>query len=475
MRALLLSLALLLLSLPAVARVADKPVASQPPRDLAQIRDSGELRVLVNQSRNTYWSVRGQPVGSENRRLEALLAYLNQPRGGATRPVTLKIIPLPKTQLLAAMQRGEGDLLVAGEVLEMPGAGQLIASQPLMQQVPLVFVTRKGQRLYQRLEQLAGRMVVLPSGSAAAPSILLLNQRLRDLKLAPLMIKWADPSLAVEDVLEMVAGGIYRLTVVELPIAERWAKVLPRLRIERKLELNRKAELNWLLPRNTPVLLASVNFFLRNYQSAGSADKVFQRAYSNRYRLHNLLSAASQRRLEKVRPVLQKYAGEQGFDWLLLAAVAYKESGLNPAAQGQNGATGLMQVTPVAGRAVGMSNIRTLENNVQAAAKYLARIRRKFFSNPQIAERERMAFILAGYNLGPQRVQSLRAEARRQGLDANRWFFQVERVAVEKFGLHTVSYVNSLNKYYQAFVDQRDFLEPRKPAVEKISGLSMPR
>ena len=463
-RSLSLLLALLLLSLPVAARLgedAQAPSLAQPARDLQQIRDSGELRVLVNQSRNTYSSVRGQPTGSENLRLEAFLAFLNQPRGGTTRSVSMKIIPLPKAQLQLAMQRGEGDLLVPGELLDVPEASTLKASQPIMEKVPLVFVSRQGQRRYRHVTQLAGRMVVLPAGSAALPVITRLNQQLRELKKPPLMIKWAAPSLATEDLLEMVAAGIYRLAVVELPVAERWVRVLPGLRIDRHLELDRSSSLAWMVQPDAPTLLASVNYFLRNYSSPASVDTAFRKVYRSQYKVHNPLSSADQRRLEKVRPTLQKYAGEQQFDWLLLAALAYKESSLNPSARSPGGAVGLMQITPVAARAVGMSHFEKLDDNVQTSAKYLARIGRNFFSSPQIEERERLAFILAGYNLGPQRVQNLRVEARQQGLNANQWFFQVERIAAEKYGLQTVNYVSSLNKYYQAFVDQRDFIEPR--------------
>ncbi|MNF66473.1 Membrane-bound lytic murein transglycosylase F precursor [compost metagenome] len=145
-----------------------------------------------------------------------------------------------------------------------------------------------------------------------------------------------------------------------------------------------------------------------------------------------------------------------------LAALAYKESSLNPTARGASGATGLMQITPGAARSVGVGNIQKLDNNVQASAKYLAMLRRSFFSSAQLNERERMAFVLAAYNLGPQRVQGMRAEARRRGLNPNQWFFQVERIAAEQAGMGVVSYVNSVNKYYLAFDRERYLLEPSK-------------
>jgi membrane-bound lytic murein transglycosylase MltF len=92
-------------------------------------------------------------------------------------------------------------------------------------------------------------------------------------------------------------------------------------------------------------------------------------------------------------------------------------------------------------------------------------IRRKFFSSPKLNERERMAFTLAAYNIGPERVQGMRAEARRRGLNPNQWFFQVERIAMEQVGMGAVSYVNSVNKYYLAFDRERESLEPRQQKV----------
>lgn len=92
-------------------------------------------------------------------------------------------------------------------------------------------------------------------------------------------------------------------------------------------------------------------------------------------------------------------------------------------------------------------------------------IRRKFFASPKLNERERMAFVLAAYNMGPERVQGMRTEAKRRGLNPNQWFFQVERIAMEQVGMGGVSYVNSVNKYYLAFDRERESLEPPTPKI----------
>ena len=461
-----LMLCLLLLPWVAVARVAG-PLQSTPAsavRDLASIRSSGELRVLVNQSRNSSGAVKGQSIGVEYQRLRAFEQYLNRNAADGKR-LRLKLIPRAKDQLLGALQRGEGDLVAPGELLNKPPGGSLRASVALRSKVPLIIVARQGDRRYQSLEQMSGRSLALPAGSVAGEAIRTLNQRLIASQRSPVAVEWVDPSLAVEDVLEMVQAGIFSVTAVEQPIAERWAKVMPKLRLEPHLVLAKDGDMRWYLRREASMLGASVDRFLAAYRAPADLDGAFQRIYRRLYKVHYPLGRTERQRLEKVRPVLQRHAAQQGFDWLTLAALAFKESTLNPAARGVGGATGLMQITPAAARSVGVGNIGVLDNNVQASAKYLAMIRRNFFNSPQLNERERMAFVLAGYNMGPQRVQSMRAEARRRGLNPNQWFFQVERIAMEQVGMGVVSYVNSVNKYYLAYDRERYLLESQEAMV----------
>ncbi|WP_110994344.1 transglycosylase SLT domain-containing protein [Pseudomonas sichuanensis] len=427
-------------------------------RDLAQIRSSQVLRVLVNQSRNSSGEVKGEPVGVEYYRLRALEHALNA-RVADNQEVTLKIIPRAKEQLLAALQRGEGDLAAPGELLDPAGVRGVEASAPVLEQVPLLLVGRKGERSYSRVEQLSGRTIALTSASAAGAAIEAINQRLALRKQAPIKVEWVDPTLAVEDVLEMVQAGIYPLTVVERPIAQRWARVMPRLRLDSKLQLAQPQALRWYVRPDAPMLRAAVDRFLATYRAPDNQDAAFERIYRRQYRVHNPLARQDRQRLESLRPVLQKHAGDQQFDWLNLAALAFKESTLDPKARGTGGAHGLMQITPSAAQRVGVSNTATVDGNVQASARYLALIRRKFFASPQLNERERMAFILAAYNLGPERVQAMRAEARRRGLNGNQWFFQTERIAMEQVGMGPVNFVNSVNKYYLAFNRERASLE----------------
>ncbi|MHA7114572.1 MltF family protein [Pseudomonas promysalinigenes] len=464
LRSLLILLLMLGLGLttagPVYARLPgpQQSVPVNPARDLQQIRAAKVLRVLVNQSRNSSGEVKGEPVGIEYYRLRGLEHFLNA-RAGDGQQIRLKIIPRAKEQLLGALQRGEGDLAAPGELLDPAVTSGVNRSAPVVDQVPLLLVGRKGQRSYTRAEQLSGRTVALTSASAAGAVIQQLNQQLALRKRAPIRIEWVDSTLAVEDVLEMVQAGIYPLTVVEGPIARRWARVMPKLRLDNRVQLGQAQAMRWYVRRDATMLLATVDRFLQGYRAPENQDAAFERIYRRQYRVHNPLAHKDRQRLSALRPVLQKHGQAQQIDWLNLAALAFKESTLNPAARGSGGAHGLMQITPSAAQRVGVSNTGTVDGNVQASARYLALIRRKFFSSPRINERERMAFVLAAYNLGPERVQAMRAEARKRGLNGNQWFFQTERIAMEQVGMGPVNFVNSVNKYFLAFNRERRALE----------------
>ena len=460
MPALLILLVLLMLPIQASASLSTPHQATRAvqARDLPAIRSSGQLRVLINQSRNSAAVVKGQSIGLEYVRLRAFEQYLNRNVGDGQK-LRIKFIPTAKDQLLQALQRGEGDLVAPDELLNVRAGRDVSASRPIVRNVPLVLVSKRGNRHYQSFEQLAGRSLSLPRGSAVAQALPSINEQLALKKLPPIIIEWADPSLAVEDVLDMVQAGIFDRTVVELPIALRWAKVMPKLRIDSHLQLGPAGNISWYVRPSSPVLRANIDRFFANYQAPEDLEGAFHQVFRHLYKMHSPLGRLERQRLQRVKSVLQEQAKATGFDWLLLAALAYKESTLNPQARGVGGPIGLMQVTPAAARSVGVSEFHSLAGNVRAGSAYLAMIRQRYFKSTQIPESEQIAFSLAAYNLGPERVQSLRAEARRKGLNANQWFYQVERVAMEQMGLGVVSYVNAVNKYHVAYKRERYLLE----------------
>ena len=60
-------------------------------------------------------------------------------------------------------------------------------------------------------------------------------------------------------------------------------------------------------------------------------------------------------------------------------------------------------------------------------------------------------------------MKKLREEAKANGLDANRWFNNVELIAAKRIGRETVQYVGNIYKYYIAY---RLISETRKKKME---------
>ena len=74
----------------------------------------------------------------------------------------------------------------------------------------------------------------------------------------------------------------------------------------------------------------------------------------------------------------------------------------------------------------------------------------------------------AAYNAGPGRIRQLRRETEKRGLNPNVWFGNVERLASERIGRETVTYVSNIYKYYVAYrliSEQRDRRQAAKAEV----------
>ena len=86
----------------------------------------------------------------------------------------------------------------------------------------------------------------------------------------------------------------------------------------------------------------------------------------------------------------------------------------------------------------------------------------RHFASEPMDDVNKLLFAFAAYNAGPGRVRQLRREAITRGLDANIWFNHVERIASERIGRETVTYVSNIYKYYVTYLlIQGEYLQRR--------------
>lgn len=110
-----------------------------------------------------------------------------------------------------------------------------------------------------------------------------------------------------------------------------------------------------------------------------------------------------------------------GWDWRLIAAQCYQESGFDPNAVSWAGASGLMQIMPATAAHLSLpqADIFKPAENIAAAARYIHQLQAQFADIPNSEERVR--FILAAYNAGPGHISDARALARKYGRNPNSW------------------------------------------------------
>ncbi|MBW2434518.1 MAG: transglycosylase SLT domain-containing protein [Deltaproteobacteria bacterium] len=162
----------------------------------------------------------------------------------------------------------------------------------------------------------------------------------------------------------------------------------------------------------------------------------------------------------------KRYSQKYNFDWLMIAAQAYQESGIDQSKRSPSGAVGVMQLLPstAADPNVNIRNIHVMENNIHAGVKYLRFLYSRYFKDEPMDALDKMLFTLASYNAGPGKVIKLRQMAKQSGFNPNVWFRNVEIIAARQIGAETVQYVSNIYKYYIAY---RFIVKEFRPKKEK--------
>lgn len=123
-------------------------------------------------------------------------------------------------------------------------------------------------------------------------------------------------------------------------------------------------------------------------------------------------------RLPRYKKTIKAYAKKHGFDWRLIAAIAYVESHFNPLAKSHTGVRGLMQLTRVTAASMDVKNRLDPHQSIRGGVRYLDRLHGHF---DEILEFHRTLFAMASYNVGYGHVRDAQRLARRRGEDPRIW------------------------------------------------------
>lgn len=402
-----------------------------------------------------YYRDRGQSYGIATELVRGLESYLQKRLPAAGRAgisVTVITIPSTREQIPTQLVSGQADLAIGDFAKSSPMRSFLAFSLPIVVDNPAIVVTRPGLREPDTLGDLSGLRIKVTEDSRAWRALQQVNRELLSRNQLPVDLRVMDPVLSDEDLLDMTRASLIDHTIVDRDVARFWKAVLPGLRVDDALEIAPPTDEAWLVRPDAPRLLAEVNAFLTTVRGTP------QQGYAPlKRRLADLgwarpaLQPPYRQRLSPLLPLFERHAGRYDLDPWLLAAIAFQESGLDHQVRSPYGTVGLMQILPSTGRTLKVGDIRQLEPNVHAAAKYLRQLMDDLGPIEGARDVDRVQLALASYNAGPNRLRRVRDQAEREGLDPNRWKGQVELVMGARHGQHTVGYVNNVTKVWLAY------------------------
>lgn len=424
--------------------------------DLDGMVERRVIRALVAPSRTSYWVNGARQTGAEYELLKAFQEEINAKYRSRNKHILVHVvfIPTSRDQLIPALMEGRGDiaagiLTVTPERLEKVDFGA-----PFFRGVKEIVVTGPASPKLTSLSDLSGKEVFVRKSSSYWTHLEHLNEQFAQEQKDPVILKPAPEDLQDDDLLEMVNAGLVETIVVDRYQALLWSKVFKKLVPHKDIVVNAGGDLAWMLRKDTPKLKAEIDEFAKKYGRKSEFGNALVKKYGgdgNPRIVKQATSSGEMKKFVKTVEFFRKYGAQYEMDYLLMIAQGYQESLLDQNARSTVGAIGVMQLMPATGNEMKTGDITQLEPNIHAGIKYVRLIRDQFFENEPMDARNKILFSFAAYNAGPGRVQKLRKETEKRGLNPNLWFNNVELVAARHIGEETVIYVANIYKYYIAY------------------------
>jgi membrane-bound lytic murein transglycosylase F len=229
-----------------------------------------------------------------------------------------------------------------------------------------------------------------------------------------------EDSITAEDLITQVSNGLIPYTVCDNDLAQLNKTYYPNLNISLQVSFDQRA--SWAVRKTSPLLSQAATEWHKANQTSPAFRASTKRYFETAKRTpHEEILSAKSGKISHYDALFKQYAKEIGWDWRLMASLAFTESNFDPGAVSWAGARGLMQLMPRTAHAMGVPEGKEAdpEESVRAAAKYIAQLDKVFAKVPD--EHERLKFILAAYNAGLGHVVDAMALAEKYGRNKYRW------------------------------------------------------
>lgn len=370
-----------------------------------RIKKTGILRLITNNSINTYYYYNGKPAGFEYDLAKAFADFLN---------VELDVVTPGWNSMFSYLEQNKGDLI----------ASQITITKERLEKVSfsIPYMTIRQHIIHHKLvfgpkniEDLSFRTIHVRRGTSY-------QSRLETIKNSGIDLNYIlHNNMPTEELIRMVHDRKIQFTIADNNIAYLNQRYYPDIRIG--IAVQGKESLAWAVNKNDLPLLEQINKFFLYANETALLKQISDKYYpdiegSNSFdikKFHKMIKT----RLPKYKEIIIKESQKYGFDWKLVAALIYQESRFNPNARSFSNVRGLMQLTILTAQEMGIDNRLKPSESIRAGIKYLDKMVKKFDYLED--SYQRILFGMASYNIGYGHVTDAMQLAKDMNLDETKW------------------------------------------------------
>ena len=378
--------------------------------DLTQMKDSGVLVALTLNSSISYFNYRGEPMGFQYELAEQFAQSL----GLKLEMKTARNI----NDLVEMLVQGEGDLIAypLPVTKKLKDSVAFCGEDIITHQVLVQRNGNKKQPALTNVTELIGKDVYAKPGKHLERLINLDKELGGGIRIHEV----TNDSITNEDLIMQVANGTIDYTISDNDLARLNKTYYSNLNVNLAVSFNQRA--SWAVRKTSLLLSEAANKWHKENMTSPAYKASSKKYFEMSKRLpHGSILSIKEGKISHFDHLFKKYAPEVGWDWRIIASLAYNESNFDTTAVSWVGAKGLMQLMPRTARAMGIpeGKEQNPEESVKAATKYLAQIARTF--NKVTDPAEKMKFILAAYNAGIGHILDAMALAEKYGKNKYIW------------------------------------------------------
>ena len=378
--------------------------------DLPQMKDSGVLVALTLNSSISYFDYRGEPMGFQYELAKQFAESLG---------LKLEIRTARNTrELVKLLNQREGDFIAypLPVTKEFKDSVLFCGEDIITHQVLVQRNGNKKEKALTNVTELIGKDVYAKPGKYL-DRLTNLNKELGG---GINIHAVTNDSITTEDLIMQVSNGTIDYAIADNDLARLNKTYYSNLHISLAVSFDQRA--SWAVRKTSPLLSEAANQWHKENETSPAYKASTKKYFETSKRLpHGPILSLKDGKISHFDHLFKKYASEIGWDWRVIASLAYTESNFDSTAVSWVGARGLMQLMPSTARAMGVPEGKDSdpEESVKAASKYLSLLSRSFskVTDPN----ERIKFILGAYNAGLGHIFDAMALAEKYGKNKYVW------------------------------------------------------